>query len=1139
MRKASWHLALASSVLSLAALAFAPIAAADNGVDITPTEGQAFTGRVLTTNCTITSASINWGDGTPASPGRDAGTPSGAVGDHTYAEEGSYAGTVTYSATCVRFATQHFTASVADAQLSAAGRDVSGAQGQELSGTVAHFIDSDPGGAASDYSATIEWGDGSNSTGTVAAAGGGFDVAGTHTYSTGGTFAVSVNIVDSGGSTAGASASAAITASPSGPPPPPPSSPPNIVQVDALGSPAAGKPIVLTAVADGTTSAIEWNLTGDSQPEITCSGAQTAVTFRAPAGNHTVTALAVGPAGKGSPFTKSFTVAPAAPLSGALRTIAGKVTNALAKKPPVYTCASPADVGPTLVKGVSNLTDHITLRMCVTPRTIVAGGLQFFGCLRRITSETQIPLAERGIIFPFGTHLHIPFKSSFEGLDVAFGLADAYITEGEVKVNGLTLKPGPTSSIVIAPQIDSIVSSDAGMSVGNIALQGARSFDMNLSLRGGRIPIGSFARLAGSLGSIAGFALAGNVDVALDADFALTIHVHLALPSFLEVGGVSVQGDVTLRATNDDGLVIDKLRIGPIDAEVSGLGISGLQLDYLRANDEWDGQGQACIIDGACLDMIPPNGGVVIRNGGLVRAGASLGFPPPGIQLFAGVALNRIGFLIGLDPTRFGANADITAEGLLEIDGHLILAFPSEATPFILDRAEVGNSFPADYYTRRYTQMTLGIGADAFVNLPIAGRTFIGAAYFLYSAPGYIGFGGGVEAHFAGIVDLSGRVDGEFNFANGRFSIKGDINACLAGIICAGAIGAISDRGAGGCVHIGTFLGDINIGGGVQFSPFDIFLWPFDGCRWSPFVDTHVFSSQVRAAAAGMPITVKIKRGEQSRAIRLDGIDGAPQVRVQTPDGKVLESSPGPGIALSPAMRILRSEQISATVVGLVNPVPGTYTIELLPGSPAIKTLTQANDQPPAHATGSVRGAGTQRTLTYNVASRTAQRVTFLEQTRGGASRTIGTINGGGKGDLTFTPAPGDDGRTVVAQFELAGLPAETVKIASFKPPSPRLAKPAHLRVARRGQTLAVNWGAVPGAARYEVVARLSFGAERIVRTRQHTLLLKRVARYDGGRISVRAVATMRQGKPALLAVPHVGHAPTRLGALPRFPRRR
>ncbi|MEA2425286.1 MAG: hypothetical protein QOH13_1696, partial [Thermoleophilaceae bacterium] len=234
-------------------------------------------------------------------------------------------------------------------------------------------------------------------------------------------------------------------------------------------------------------------------------------------------------------------------------------------------------------------------------------------------------------------------------------------------------------------------------------------------------------------------------------------------------------------------------------------------------------------------------------------------------------------------------------------------------------------------------------------------------------------------------------------------------------------------------------------------------------------------------------------------------------------------------------VRILRSEDAATTVVGLVNPKPGTYTIELLPGSATLKKMTQASDQPVVHARGSVSGTGGRRTLTYDVASRTAQRVTFLEQARGGGSRTIGTITGGGKGHFNFTPAPGSDRRTVVAQFELAGLPAETVKLATFKPPSQRLAKPGRLTIVRRGQVLAVNWKAVPGATRYEVVARLAFGAQRIVRTRNHALQLKRVAGYDGGRISVRAVATMRQGKPALAAIPHAGHAPTRLGRLPRF----
>jgi hypothetical protein len=669
---------------------------------------------------------------------------------------------------------------------------------------------------------------------------------------------------------------------------------------------------------------------------------------------------------------------------------------------------------------------------------------------------------------------------------------------------------------------------------------------MNLNPSAGQIPLGSFARAAGGLADIAGFALGGNVKVALDDSgdtFGLTIRVHLALPSFFEVGGVSVQGDVTLRATNADGLVIDQLRIGPIDAEIGGLGIDSLQLDYARANQEWAGQGRACIIDGACLDVIPPNGGVVIRNGSLVKLEASLDFPAPGIELFAGVALNRIGFGIGLDPTRLLANAKLTAEGILVIEGHLVLAFPSDATPFVLDHSEVDvpghpPAFPADFYNRRYTQTTFAIAADASIDLPLAGVTPFGGAYLLYEAPGYVGLGGGIAAHFAGIVDLTGRVDGEFNFANGRFSIKGDVTACIADVLCAGAIGAISDRGAGGCVHIGTFLGDINVGGGVGFSPFHLYLWPFDGCRWSPFVDTHVFSTQdAHAAAAGAPVTVRIARGAASRAIELDGVGGAPEVRVQTPDGKLLTSSAASGLALSPAVRILRSQKLNTTVVGLVHPRPGTYRIELLPGSPALKMMSQASDQPKARISASVRGSGARRTLAYSVAPRTDQQVRFIERVAHGGSRIIGTINGGGRGRLSFTPAPGNDRRTIIAQFELAGLPAETINLASFTPPSPHLGKPARLRVSRRGLTLRVSWGAVAGATSYEIVARLSSG-ERIVRTHRQAITLKQVPRFDGGLISVLALATMRHGKPTLRRISGIGHASTRLGPVPRPPRR-
>ncbi|MHB8656778.1 MAG: hypothetical protein ACYC91_02325 [Solirubrobacteraceae bacterium] len=54
-------------------------------------------------------------------------------------------------------------------------------------------------------------------------------------------------------------------------------------------------------------------------------------------------------------------------------------------------------------------------------------------------------------------------------------------------------------------------------------------------------------------------------------------------------------------------------------------------------------------------------------------------------------------------------------------------------------------------------------------------------------------------------------------------------------------------------------------------------------------------------------------------------------MRVQTPDGKVLQSSSASGLALSPAIRIMRSEKFHTRVVGLVHPAAGTYTITPLP----------------------------------------------------------------------------------------------------------------------------------------------------------------------------------------------------------------
>ncbi len=99
--------------------------------------------------------------------------------------------------------------------LRATGTTSSGTEGVLASFLVATFTDSDPNDGLVDLSATIAWGDGDSSVGTVlAAAGGGFAVVGPHNYAKTDDYIVNVNISDIGGSTASARSTINVVISP-------------------------------------------------------------------------------------------------------------------------------------------------------------------------------------------------------------------------------------------------------------------------------------------------------------------------------------------------------------------------------------------------------------------------------------------------------------------------------------------------------------------------------------------------------------------------------------------------------------------------------------------------------------------------------------------------------------------------------------------------------------------------------------------------------------------------------------------------------------------------------------------------------------------------------------------------------------
>jgi ELWxxDGT repeat protein len=937
-----------------------------------------------------------------------------------------------------------------------------------------------------------------------------------------------------------------------------------------------GAVVTLNANASLNAKAYLWDLNGDGHNDVSCSTSQLQTGFMPPAGTSAASAastLAQARLTVVSATGATSTVSQSSPFVGLGGSgISSQAVDYFYRTQGAY-CVNFKQAG-----------------ICITPATLYFSVIEATGCdLHWVTNTSELGPEEQNLIQIaidqynntkayvlyvkalcaiaklVGDPANCAVAGQIDRRDITGPLSQnsilLWVSKGPVKINGLDFYPAPGHSIVISPLLQEIFSADVEVDLNGVKLSLPQKLSLNLhdvnvplTLNASddhRAPVGSFAvsspdPLDVSPLATRHLALTFVRDVSDNryTEIGATLGLPKIKPELLnDLAGNPVTLTGTFRASNANGVQLSDID-GNLPSPIGFGDFLPLRIDSVHVHYSPLAEHKPLTIFGsihigdADLSFAPqdawPNNGIVFWKDGFHGAEATLDLPCPDlcIHLFPGVDLDQIHLGFAFDPTVVIGGGDLNVIDLVNVHGGLAVAFPSDTNKWKLDKSQIAQ-LPDDWTPRTYSgSPTVALAGDASMNLPILKDQTLANAYFVYSFPGYIAFGGGVTWNFLGIVSFDGGLSGEVNAVTKRFNFAGHLQTCVADVLCSGAFGVVSSSGAGACFVVGP----VSVGGGIQF-PDHVYIWPIDGCKWSRFTADNVYNHRLPAAgAAAQPYTFTTKAGDPSHAVQLDGVNDAPEVEVTGPGGIDVTSSSGDCtsatatsyngntcLTISGKVRIMRSPKFKETVVGVQNPAAGTYTVTPLGGS-TFADAYKASDTGSLGISGSVSGSGLLRTLSYNIRQIPGEKVTFLDE-YAGAAREIGTVINGGSGILKFSPPAGTALHQVVAEVELAGLPvpvptagpssgptplaaAPRITIASFRPPKPpKLSVVSHLRAVRHGSSLAVSWRKAGGAVQYGVVVTLADKTGRTVYAKKTSARIANVARTEAGQVTVIAIA--------------------------------
>jgi hypothetical protein len=665
-----------------------------------------------------------------------------------------------------------------------------------------------------------------------------------------------------------------------------------------------------------------------------------------------------------------------------------------------------------------------------------------------------------------------------------------YTTGGAVKVNGVDVEPRRRGTEVYRLTVDTKertleTRGEANVRVGAVVLD-RREIAWKLPQDEGRlqrlgVADGSvFPDLARFAKTLFSFPVKGDAELRVAKGAKALIDTSFQMPALL--GGVT--GDVTLRTTDQQGLVLDGFKIKVPQARIGKLRIAEVEVVYESDPD---------VFKGSAKVQLPPAYGPPLavgfgfREGRLNLVHADKRFDPTlpivGVAPEPVVGLDLLGFdyLDEAGSRTFQGSVELQGgpkvRGLFrvsELDGKVTLTFPSGPQPASI---------------------------DATGNLKVVGIPFA-TGHVRYSTDNLFSFDGTFQfpppGRWEEVAKVSASVDGFLALSEPYpFSAGGDATATIAGVSVRGEA-VISTKGVSGCVPLPDPVPDFGVS----------YRWEDDYPTLTCNVGDFKLQAPGTARAAQGGRSVSVPGGLPQAAIAIVGRGSAPTVGVTAPSGEQVTTGSEPAAV----GRFITQEfdEAATTYISIGEPPAGSYTIEPAPGSPPIEAVSLARGLPDPSVKATVGGRGRTRTLLYRIRRIAGQRVTFAEQSSRGLYRELATTRNP-RGRIRFQPKNASQRkRRIVALVEQNGYPRAKLELARFTAPKPRpLARPRRVQITRKGKKLIVRWSNVKRARGYELRINLPRDGRRLLRSTKpgrRKLTIGGLERNDGGTVIVRAI---------------------------------